>query len=107
MSRIASHLRPVAPATRRLVAALTLLALLAAWQWMNDRELRRMASLPPETRQRLLERSLASLASVCVGADARRFESYCREQASIALHLPECDEPCVRTARAFLVYPTR
>lgn len=92
---------------RAFLAALLLVLLFAAWGWVRDRDRRELTQLPPESRRGLYERTMANLTTICSGPDARRVEDFCREEAALALRLPECDASCERISRLHLVNPTR
>jgi hypothetical protein len=94
-------------ALRALLVLLSVLLVLAAWGLLSDRKARELTGLPPPTRLELYERTMANLTSICAGTDSRRREDFCREQAELALRLPECDATCERQARAILLQPTR
>lgn len=102
-----SRAKPLGDIGRALLAALALLLVVAAWGWIQDRDRRELSRLPPESRRGLYERTMANLTAICSGSDARKVEGFCREQAALALRLPECDAACERISRQHLVNPTR
>lgn len=83
------------------------LLIFALWGWLRDEQYRDLASLPPETRVGVYQRTMENLTTVCGADRAPRLEAFCREQAELALRMPECDAACQEIARPLLVYPTR
>jgi len=59
-----------------------------------------LRSLPADRRAQLVERTLANLRDVCSGAERPR--EFCRQQATLVLQLPECDQVCREEARTVL-----
>lgn len=92
---------------RLLLAALALIALFGLSTWWGDRDLRALGALPEGQRSALYQRTLENLQTVCAGPGAARVEGFCREQAELALRLPECDAACGRLARGHLAQPVR
>lgn len=102
----ASTRRPGNVASAFLVLLIGL-ALFAAWGWLRDRQLRDLASLPPAERAGLYERTMKNLATVCAEGSAVRRDTFCQEQAELALRFPECDAACQGLARPLVASPTR
>jgi len=92
---------------RLFLCALALIALFGLSTWWGDRDLRALSTLPPGQRVALYQRTLENLQTVCAGPDAGKVEAFCREQAELALRLPECDAACGRLARGHLAQPAR
>jgi hypothetical protein len=55
----------------------------------------------------LYRRTMQNLTSVCARDDSRSLRDFCRDQAQLALMLPECDRACESLARERLRAPTR
>ncbi len=77
-------------------------AALALVGWLvTTRPAATVRNLPAEQRAALVERTLANLKDVCHGAERPR--DFCRDEASLVLQVPECDEVCRAQARDVLV----
>jgi hypothetical protein len=92
---------------RAMLVVLAILGCFVVWGWLRSREMARLAELPDAERRQLYARTVENLATVCAAPDARRIESFCMEQATVAVSLPECDARCERLARAHLANPVR
>jgi hypothetical protein len=81
-------------------------ACLLLWIGVAERRLLWVSRLAPDQRAALYCRTLANLRTLCANPreDA---EDFCREQAMIALHLPECDLGCRVQARPHVPRATR
>jgi hypothetical protein len=101
---VPSWLCSLARAVACLVAVGTLSTLLA---WRPIATPTKIASLPVAQRAALYERTRANLELLCEPRKAPELETYCREQARILLHLPECDEDCELLVRNQLAWATR
>jgi len=76
-------------------------ALLGLVMWLLTRDPGSLQKLPPRERAALYERTLLNLHDVCRASDRPR--EFCREQASLVLSLPECDQACQADARQELL----
>jgi hypothetical protein len=74
---------------------------LVGWLATSRSSAAALRDLPAGQRARLAERTLANLRDVCHGPERPR--DFCREQATLILRLPECDQVCREQARAVLV----
>lgn len=89
------------------MAAVVLLVTAGYWWWSSEGEGREIRALPPAQRQGLYQRTMENLKTVCDPAPGRSMREFCREQATLALQFPECDDDCRRTARRHLSLPRR
>jgi hypothetical protein len=74
-------------------------ALLAFLMWaitMSSRA-NMVERLPVDQRAALFQRTRANLHDICREVDRPR--EFCREQAQLLLHFPECGDACVASAR--------
>ncbi len=100
----------LSPARRRGTALASIvaaaLALLAGGYWFfSDDEGREIRALPAAQREGLYHRTMENLKTICDPAPGRSMREFCREQATLALKFPECDDECHRTARRNLSLP--
>lgn len=81
--------------------------LFGAWIWYSgciDRELR---DLPEADRQALYQRTSQTLKQTCSESSGPQMTDYCRDQAELLLHFPECDDDCRALSRRYLHVPAR
>ncbi|MFO0589495.1 MAG: hypothetical protein U0441_18300 [Polyangiaceae bacterium] len=86
---------------------LAVVALLTTWIWYAGCLDREISDLPEGERQALYQRTLATLRQTCSESPGPAMTDYCREQAELIQHFPECDEDCHLLARRFLHVPAR
>jgi hypothetical protein len=76
-------------------------ALLGLVMWFLTRVPGSLQNLPPRERTALYERTLANLHDVCRASGRPR--EFCKDQATLLLSLPECDQACQADARQELL----
>ncbi|CAN5176960.1 hypothetical protein BH09MYX1_BH09MYX1_48730 [soil metagenome] len=62
--------------------------------------------LPASEQDALYQRTMTNLKTICAQPDDG-LEAYCREEAHVALRLPECDDTCRRLVSSRVEPPTR
>jgi hypothetical protein len=94
------------PGTRRLVpiAIAFAVALVGLVMWLLTSGTGSLRQLPSEERAALYQRTLANLHDICRANDRPR--EFCKEQASLLLSLPECEQACQADARQELLADT-
>jgi hypothetical protein len=75
--------------------------------WRPGSEPPNLDHLTVEERAALYQHTRANLELLCEPQKAPRFESFCREQARLLVHLPACDETCALLVRDQLGWATR
>ena len=76
-------------------------AFLGLVMWLVTRDPGSIQNLPPRERAALYERTLANLRELCRASDRPR--EFCKDQATLLLSLPECDQACHADARQELL----
>jgi len=94
--RVSHHARGLLP-----IAMAFAVALLGLVMWLVTRDPGSLQNLPPRERAALYERTLANLHDVCRASDRPR--EFCKEQATLLLSLPECEQGCQADARQELL----
>ena len=84
-----------------LIAFGVALFALVMWAVTSDFGMGALRRLPAQQRAGVAERALGNLRQVCKAKDHPR--DFCREQATLLLSLPECDQACMTEARGALV----
>jgi hypothetical protein len=84
------------------VIAALLLGMAALWAW----QVHLRARAPNPQRVELFNRTYASVLESCRPPKAA-LEAYCRDQATLLLDYPECDEACVALVREIRREPGR
>lgn len=92
---------------RAVVGVLAAVGLAAAIFHAVERDKRALREIYQPDRAALYTRTLQNLETVCAGRGRFAVRDFCREQAMLALSLPECDERCSSAVRAALHGPTR
>jgi hypothetical protein len=92
---------------RATACVVAVAALSTLWVWRPSTTPIGIGSLSVEQRVVLYERTRENLELLCEPRTAPELETYCREQARILLHIPECDEGCVLLVRDQLGWATR
>lgn len=89
-----------------LVAGLVIVVMAIVASSMDRGSRSALDDLPADTRAALYSRTMENLRTVCAHPtdDVR---SYCTEEASLAVRLPECDDACRSLARPFANRPSR
>jgi hypothetical protein len=87
------HDSRVSVALALAVALLALIAFVAS----GGSTISKVRALPPAERAAVLQRALGNLRDVCLANDRPR--EFCKEQAELALALPECTGACQSMAR--------
>lgn len=102
MSPPIESLPPKARRVRVTLSTLLLVALIGAFTvWHTMRSRSAIEALPRHDRRALYDQTLESLETLCRSHDVQ-FADYCREQATLILRLPECDDACRALAGPFL-----
>lgn len=83
------------------------IAALAMWLWYASCFDRELSQMPDAERKALYERTLQTLRQTCSESPGPAMADYCREQAEMIQHFPECDEDCQLLSRRFLHVPAR
>jgi hypothetical protein len=78
-----------------------------AWWWSAMGERRAVRALPEPERRGLYRRTMENLETICEPAAPRSMREFCRAQAELASHFPECDRACEEIARRHLALPSR
>ena len=84
-----------------------LLGIFGSWMWAATSDQRALRALPAPRRAQLLHNSLENLTTVCDPYPPRSLQSFCREQAEVAVSFHECDSTCLGIARRHLHPPVR
>jgi hypothetical protein len=98
------RLRSLAQAIACLFAVGVLSTLVASHPGSATTDIR---GLTVEQRTALYQRTRANLELLCEPWGEPGLERYCREQARLLLHLPECDESCSELVSNQLGWATR
>jgi hypothetical protein len=92
----------VAERGRLWIVAALLLGMTALWAW----QLHLRSVLPNPQRVELYNRTFASVLASCTPPKPN-LDDYCRDQATLLLDYPECDEKCVALVREVRREPGR
>jgi hypothetical protein len=90
-----------------LGAALTIACTFTAIAVLRGRMKSELLDLPPPERLALYQRTHQTLASTCAQAQGPTLTDYCKGQAELILHFPECDAACQALAQKFGPSPSR
>ncbi len=90
-------------ATRALVLLAAVL-LVVAWGWLRNSDSRALASMDPDLRRELFERSRAEAEVLCT---RRELAGECRTRLEFLERFPECDTRCRDLVARQLRRPTR
>ena len=100
-----SERREAAVESSRLpVVAAFAVALVSLVMWFLTSGTGSLRQLPAEERAALYQRTLENLHDICRASDRPR--DFCREQATLLLSLPECEQACQAQARQELMADT-
>lgn len=102
---------PVRPRASRFVRAFVAVALFAAgagaFSWRACGREREIASLAPEARRELYERTMQTLRGACSDPPGLEVARHCRDEAEFVASFPECDEACRGLVARFATKATR
>lgn len=84
-----------------------LLALSEVTTWLANGQRGALRALPSVERTGLYQRTLENLRAVCGSSPPSGLESFCKDQAQLALDFDDCDETCRELAHAHRPRPTR
>jgi hypothetical protein len=82
-------------------------ALIGLWDWSIGGQRLALRALPAAERTALYQRTLENLRAICGAAPPSGLESFCRDQARLALVFDECDDACRSLAGWHGPRPTR
>jgi len=86
---------------------LCLLAAAVFVRWLRSGQRSALLALPSAERVALYQRTLENLRSVCDRSRPSGLDSFCADQAELALDFEDCDAECRKLALAHHGIPTR
>ena len=85
-----------------LITAAVLLA--GVWGWLRNADSRALASMDPDLRRELFDRSRAEAETLCSRPE---LADECRARVEFLARFPECDASCRKLVASQLRHPTR
>ncbi len=105
LSPLTVRRRPDAlPWASRILILLSALLIVAVWGWLRNADSRALASMDPDLRRELFQRSRVETEALCTRPD---LADECRTRLEFLERFPECDASCRDLVARQLRNPTR
>jgi cytochrome b pre-mRNA-processing protein 3 len=104
-SLFSTRRRPEAlPWATRLLLVTAAVFLVGVWGWLRNADSRALASMDPDLRRELFDRSRAEAETLCSRPE---LADECRARVEFLARFPECDASCQKLVASQLRHPTR